>query len=205
MRRVRGPVAYALGDPASARATLIGSILLDGEASAITGVRGAADLALPDSSLVEIGDRTTVRIGAFAKAAGGTTEIALAAGALRFVIRNPAGAKSNYRFSTPTTQVAVRGTVAYLVSGPAGDQVYCVDCAPGDVTVTARGVGDFTIASGQTLNVRRTADRATGATIVANRTINNPAIDQFIGDVSPFGEAAKDGVDVTGSGSGSGI
>ena len=149
---------------------------------------------------MQIGDRTDVRIGAFR---GGATQVVdLKRGALRFVIRHPAGAGTKYLFRTPTSELAVRGTLAYLVSGPNGDQIYCVECAPGDVTARAAGES-YAIASGQTLNVRRILGRAFDATIVPNPTVNNPAIDQFLGGYSPFGRPASEGGnDQTGSESG---
>lgn len=56
--------------------------------------------------------------------------------------------------------------------------------------------------SGQTLNVRRTGERGFDASLVANATINSPAIDQFLGGFSPFGQRAAGGTDITGLESG---
>ena len=204
LARVKGDVGYALGAPAGAPHPVFGRIALPPDAYARTAFRAAARVTLPDSSLIDIGDRTTVQLGRFARDGNvnGTT-IALDRGAVRFDIRRPAGKRSSYRFVTATTQIAVRGTVAYLVSGPRGDQLYCIDCAPGDVTVTTNSpLGTFAVESGQTLNVRRTGERALDASLVANATINNPAIDQFLGGFSPFGQPAAGGTDSTGSESG---
>jgi FecR-like protein len=200
LARVRGEVAYAV--PASAATTrpLTGRIDLAEDARAITGFRAAARLTLPDSSTVEIGDKTDVRLDAF-RGAGTAHGVELRRGALRFTIRHPSGAASNYVFKTPTAQIAVRGTLAYLVSGPNGDQLYCVDCAPGDVTAKAASE-TYRVESGQTLNVRRIGGRAFDAAIVANANVNNPAIDQFLHGFSPFGRPASEGSDPTGSDSG---
>ena len=204
LARVKGDVGYSLGAPAAATHPVFGRVAVPGDAFARTAFHAAAQVTLPDSSQIQLGDRTTVQLGRFTREgsiAGAT--ITLGRGALRFDIRRPAGAKSSYRFVTATTQIAVRGTVAYLVSGPRGDQLYCIDCAPGDVTVTTNSpLGAFAVESGQTLNVRRTGERALDATIVPNATINNPAIDQFLGGFSPFGQPAANGTDVTGSESG---
>lgn len=200
LARVRGEVGYAV--PASAATTrpLVGRIDLSEDARAVTGFRAAARLTLPDSSTVEIGDKTDVRLDAF-RGAAAAHGIVLRRGALRFTIHHPAGAASNYVFKTPTTQIAVRGTLAYLVSGPDGDQLYCVDCAPGDVTANA-GNDTVRVESGQTLNVRRIGGRAFDSAIVANTSVNNPAIDQFLHGFSPFGRPASEGSDPTGSDSG---
>src|ERR1700694_1050392 len=174
----RGDVAYAVPAASATARPLVGSIALSDDARAITGFRAAARLTLPDSSIVEIGDRTDVRLDAFRDAARQHV-IVLNRGALRFTIRHPAGAQSNYTFKTLTSQLAVRGTLAYLVSGPNGDQIYCVECAPGDVAVTT-ALDTYRVESGQTLNVRRIDGRAFDAAIVANTTVNNPAIDEFL-------------------------
>jgi hypothetical protein len=200
LANVRGEVAYAVPAAAASTRPLSGRIALSDDARAITGFRAAARLTLPDSSTVEIGDKTDVRLEAFRDAAT-RHEIVLNHGALRFTIRHPAGAASNYVFKTLTTQLAVRGTLAYLVSGPNGDQIYCVDCAPGDVTVNAANE-TYRVESGQTLNVRRVGGRAFDAAIVPNAGVNNPAIDQFLHGFSPFGRPASEGTDPTASDSG---
>ena len=200
LANVRGEVAYAVPAASASTRPLAGRIALGDDARAITGFRAAARLTLPDSSTVEIGDRTDVRLDAFRDAAT-RHEIVLNHGALRFTIRHPGGAASNYVFKTLTTQLAVRGTLAYLVSGPNGDQIYCVDCAPGDVLVNAANE-TYRVESGQTLNVRRIGGRAFDAAIVANAGVNNPAIDQFLHGFSPFGRPASEGTDPTGSDSG---
>jgi hypothetical protein len=200
LAHVRGDVSYAVPAASATTRPLVGRIDLTDDARAITGFRAAARLTLPDSSVVEIGDKTDVRLDAFRDAAARHT-IALGRGALRFTIRHPAGAASNYVFKTPTSQLAVRGTLAYLVSGPNGDQIYCVDCAPGDVAVSAANE-TYAVQSGQTLNVRRIGGRAFDAAIVPNVTVNNPAIDQFLRGFSPFGRPASEGTDPTGSDSG---
>ena len=200
LARLRGDVAYAVPAATASLRPLAGRIALAEDARAITGFRAAARLTLPDSSTVEIGDKTDVRLDAFRDAAA-RHEVVLNRGALRFTIRHPGGAASTYVFKTLTSQLAVRGTLAYLVSGPNGDQIYCVECAPGDVVVTAAS-DTYRVESGQTLNVRRIGGRAFDAVIVGNATVNNPAIDQFLRGFSPFGRPASEGSDPTGSDSG---
>lgn len=204
LSRTQGVVSYGQADAIDApnlRRRLLGQISLDDDAYVDTDVRAAAQLQLPDSSIVLIGDRTTAQIGAFHALGRGQNVITLNRGAVRFAITHPAGARANYTFQTPTTQVAVRGTVGYLVSGPRGIQLYCVTCGPGDVTI-ATGGESYTLESGQTLNAQ-VSGKAQTVTIVPNATINNPAIDQFLNGFSPFGRPATEGSDITGSESGS--
>ena len=189
LARVKGDVHY--GTPAKA---LLGRIDVPDDTRVATAFHAAAEVTFPDSSVVQIGDNTDVSVGR-------GRLISLTRGALRFTIRHPGGAAANYTFVTPTSQMAVRGTLAYLVTGPAGDQIYCVECAPGDVAVSAAGE-TYGVLSGQTLNVRRRGGHAFDATIVPNASVNNPAIDQFLHGFSPFGRPTAEGSDFTQSGSG---
>ena len=157
---------------------------------------------MPDSSIIQIGDRTDVELGKFRADPNDPNVETLDHGALRFEIRHPQGPQSSYVFRTSTTQIAVRGTIAYLVVGAAGEQVYCIECSPGDVSVRVFGLGSYTVESGQTLSVRNVGAKAFDAAIVPNATINNPAIDQFLNGYSPFGQPAANGSDATGSESG---
>lgn len=204
LRRDKGIVTYKLKD--ASPQSLTGSIAVGDSVLASTSAATLATLQLADSSEIRIGDRTTVRIADLRAAAGANpagATIYLQGGAVRFNIQHPAGARANYRFVTPTSQLAVRGTVGYFVHGSTGDQIYCVTCQDGDVTIVAKAQ-TFTIHSGQTLNVTTRNGSVTSTAVVANRTINNPAIDQFLGGVSPFGQPAADGSDPTGSRSGRG-
>ena len=202
LRRDKGIVTYKVAG--GAPTSLAGEIAVGDKVIATTAIATLATLILRDSSEIRIGDRTTVRVGDLRAAdannpAGGT--IYLQRGAVRFNVSHPTGPRANYIFVTPTTQVAVRGTVGYFVAGPAGNQVYCVKCEAGDVLITTP-TQRVELRSGQSFNVGLSGGAVTATAVVANRTINNPAIDQFLGGVSPFGEFAANGSDFTGSGSG---
>lgn len=203
LSRTAGSVEYGRADAIDApnlRRKLLGEISLENDAYVSTDVRAAARLQLPDSSIVLIGDRTTALVGAFHAAADGENVITLNRGAVRFAVSHAAGQRSNYRFITPTAQIAIRGTVGYVVSGPRGVQLYCVDCLPGDVTLTTANE-TYTIQSGQSINALAVG-KAQTVTIVPNASINNPAIDQFLKGFSPFGRPTSEGSDITGSDSG---
>src|ERR1700730_8806992 len=116
-----------------------------------------------------------------------TNQITVNRGALKFTIHHPQGVRSNYTFTTPTSQIAVRGTEAYLVVGPNGTQVVCLDCAPGDVTVTING-HVVSLQSGQTITVSST----TPATYAVENTVAfNPSLTQFL-DKPPAGPIGSD-------------
>jgi len=197
---VRGDVAFRITEQGAPK-RITGSQILPDDAFASTAFKAAAVLRMPDSSIIQIGDNTVVQIGAFRPDAKSGTVINLKSGALRFTIVHPAGKQSNYTFATSTSQLAVRGTLAYLIAGSRGTQLYCVECAPGDITMTT-AVDTYSIVSGQTLNIRTVGGKAFDADIQSNARINNPAIDQFLNGYSPFGEPMEKGTDFTGSGSG---
>jgi ferric-dicitrate binding protein FerR (iron transport regulator) len=201
LSRLRGDVGYALdAKPGTAVTALVGSILLDHEAVAVTQAKALARVQFVDSSEIQIGDRSRVRIGDL-QAASNQRTIVLEHGALRFDVRHPAGPRSNVVFKTPTSQIAVRGTIGYIVNGPGGDEIYCVSCAADDVEVQA-GNQRFTIQSGQSALVSVRNGLVFDSSILRNQNVNNPAIDQFNGGFSPLGLKGTEGEDPTGSHSG---
>jgi len=155
LRAVRGTSGYRIAVDAPFH-RVFGRMPLAGDALAITQAAANALVTLPDSSEVALGPNTTVRIGAFSDAAVSTpTTITLQNGALRFDVHHPAGARANYRFATPTSQIAVRGTIGLYATGPQGDVVSCLECANGDVVVTV-GTQTFALTSGETLFISLT-------------------------------------------------
>jgi hypothetical protein len=182
LRVVRGTVGYqATKDAAFAR--VFGSYVVQDDQFAVTQAASNGLLVLADSSEVALGQNTTVQVGQITEVAAATPNaLTLIAGALRFSIKHPGGGQSNYRFTTTTSQLAVRGTVGLYSTGPNGDVVSCLDCAPGDVTVTAGG-NSFPLLTGQTASISiagivtismtaalATAFAGTGLSTVANST-----------------------------------
>ena len=152
LRAVRGTSGYRTSSTAPFT-RVVGRIALNDDAFAVTQVASNALVVLPDSSEVALGQNTNVQIGAFNDATAATpTTVTLQNGALRFAVRHPAGAPSNYRFQTVTSQIAVRGTIGLYATGPNGDVVSCLQCDPGDVVVTV-GTQTYTLVTGQTLTI----------------------------------------------------
>jgi hypothetical protein len=152
LRAVRGVAGYRASADAPFN-RVVGRIALGDDAVAVTQVASNALLTLPDSSEVALGANTSVQVGAFNDASAPTpTTLTLRSGALRFNVRHPAGGRSNFRFATVTSQIAVRGTVGLFQTGPNGDVIACLDCAAGDVVVTV-GTQTFALLTGQTLFV----------------------------------------------------
>ena len=152
LRYVRGIDGYRVTQTAPFT-RVVGRIALGDDAFAETQTQSNALVVLQDSSEVALGATTLVRIGAFNDPASTTpTTITLSGGALRFTVRHPQGGRSNYRFVTNTSQLAVRGTTGLYASGPNGDVISCLQCDPGDAVATV-GTQTIPLVSGQTLFV----------------------------------------------------
>jgi hypothetical protein len=175
---VRGTVGYepTVNAPFN---RIFGRAVVPDNAIAVTQEASLGTLTLPDSSQVALGERTQVQVGAFNNGvAGPGSTLTIYHGAMRFAIVHPAGTRSNYIFNTTTSQIAVRGTVAYLITGDDGTQLICVDCAPGDVTITI-GQRVVSLVSGFTITITGPPGFAT-FTISRNDQSYNPAVAQFL-------------------------
>ena len=98
LARVAGVVQYQAGADPTFHG-VFGKIDLSDAALAVTLAQSRAQLILPDSSSIDIGATTRVRLGAFnAVDTGNPNVIVLELGALHFNIKHPAGGRANYRF-----------------------------------------------------------------------------------------------------------
>lgn len=167
LRMVRGTVGYQTTS-AAPFTQVFGSLILTDDEFAVTRAASNGMLQLADSSEVALGENTTIQVGQITQAASATapTTMTLVAGAVRFAIKHPAGQPANYRFVTATSQLAVRGTVGLLSTGASGDVVSCVECAEGDVSITAGGK-TFALLSGQTATISIAGVVTIAATTVA--------------------------------------
>jgi hypothetical protein len=163
LQRVKGTVGYATDPDASDFKTVFAKFDLPDDDFAVTRAQSAAVLALPDSSLISLGENTDVKVSAFdsVSASPGAT-ITVNNGSLRFDIRRPEGGQANYHFQTATSQVAVRGTVGLLSFINGVTTVGCVACAADSVTVTV-GTNTITLVTGQFLTVSALGAVTTGA------------------------------------------
>jgi len=160
--RVKGNVGFATAIDAPLH-QVFGQDLLPDDDFAITQARSAAEVVLPDSSIVALGENTRVQVGAFNTGADGPgSTIVVNGGSLRFDIRRPQGGAANYRFTTTTSQIAVRGTVGLLSVLGGNTTVACLACAADSVTVTA-GTQTITLVTGQLVTISATGAVVTGA------------------------------------------
>jgi len=187
---MKGSVGYKT-DAAAQVKPIAGKQVLPDEAFAVTQMRSIADLNMPDSSVITIGEATEVQVGAFNSAVPAGSKITLKNGALKFSIKHPTGAQANYQFITPTSSIGVRGTEGFLVVGNNGTQLVCLACAAGDVTLTVTATGITTgLVTGQVLTITGTPAAATSV-VGTTSNLNTPAVNQFSNGANPFGNAAQ--------------
>jgi hypothetical protein len=143
---------------------------------AATGSDSQAAILLPDSSRVIIGANSTVRMISFTQSAIAHARFSMTVGKLRFEIQHPSGARADYRFSTPTGQIAVRGTVGDLLSNPGGMQVnvYALSNPALPVQVTLVNGQVFTLAAGQSLVVTAAAGTLTASVSALTHSLFQP-------------------------------
>lgn len=176
LAHVAGTVQYQAGGDAAYH-QVFGKIVLADDAVAVTLAQSRAQVILPDSSAIDIGATTRVRLGAFdAAVITHTNVVTLELGTLHFKIVRPAGGRSNYLFKTVTSQIAVRGTEGYLVTGPSGTDFYCADCGPGDVTVTV-GSHSYQLGTGDQAIIIGTTPANADVDVVARPCANPAAIE----------------------------
>jgi len=162
LQRVSGTIGYE--SPPGSFHAVFGKADLADSALAVTRASSAAVVALPDSSLVSLGENTSVSVGALVAAADGPgSTIQINGGSLRFDMRRPTGGRSNYRFVTPTSQTAVRGTVGLISFLNNTTTVVCLACEADSVVVTV-GNQTFALLTGQMLTVSAAGIVTTTAT-----------------------------------------
>jgi hypothetical protein len=164
----RGSVQYTL---AGSTKTIYTRLIVPDDATAITGPKSLATLTMPDSSEIDIGERTTVQIGQFnAIGSGQDNTIKLNNGALHFVIRHPNGTNANYKFVTPTSQIAIRGTEGFLISNAGGTQVSIIS---GTAQVTALSTGITVAVPAGTTGVVSASGAATVSTTTSTLSVSS--------------------------------
>jgi Na+/proline symporter len=156
LTNVKGAVAYERGDK-HARVFPSASVAMSSSDWAETGADSLARITLPDSSRVLMGSDTRVQLVRFDQSDVAHARVILESGKVRFTVEHPTGAKADYQFSTPTSQIAVRGTEGDISVD--GDQltvnVYStkIPDAPVSVTFTtgSKSGSVITLNAGQSL------------------------------------------------------
>jgi ferric-dicitrate binding protein FerR (iron transport regulator) len=109
LTNVKGSVGYEHDGTAHALVPSVKHSLVDND-YATTQDASQAQVALPDSSLITLGSDTRVQMAFFNQTDIANAKFVVYQGKTRFQVVHPAGAQSNYVFTTPTSNIAVRGT-----------------------------------------------------------------------------------------------
>ena len=181
LTNVKGKVSYEKSGNSARTLVPAASInLADGDVT-VTGDQSTARITLPDSSRVTIASASRVEMSFFNQSDIANAKFVVYQGKARFNVEHPAGQKANYTFSTPTAQIAVRGTEGDI--GIDGNElsinVYHLgdSNAPVEVTFTAGDQNGKTIklVGGQSL----VATLVNGIIQQKIDKINQAAIDKF--------------------------
>jgi FecR-like protein len=177
LQNVKGDVSYQVAAGAQRPLAPRASIVLEDNASAITGANSLGGIVLPDSSRVMIGSSTRVQIGYFTQAQVASAKFYIPYGKVRFKVEHPKGAQANYTFQTPTAQIAVRGTEGDIFSDTAGNlqvNVYQVSNPNLPVQVTLSNGRVFTLTAGQSLTVGAIAGAVTATVSTVSQSSFSP-------------------------------
>ncbi len=135
--RVSGDVGYQTGAN-TPFIPITGQQAVPDNSYVVTHGSGVADLVMPDSSVIRIAQAATIQVGEFHDPGTGTNQITILNGSFRFKVQHPAGGVSNYKFVTPTSQIAVRGTEGLgTVKSDVTQVSTTVSTTPNDVQVAA--------------------------------------------------------------------
>jgi hypothetical protein len=184
LQRVSGTVGYTTTDNGTFN-NVVGSLPLPDKAFAITEANSTGILRMPDSSEIGLGQNTKVQLAAFNDIRNGPgNQITINNGALKFDIRHPAGKKANYRFVTPTSQIAVRGTIGLIAVTAAanGTTTTTIACVSGTFTATV-GTSTVSLAAGNAITVA-------GGTVTTSSLGSVVSSFQSAGITSPTGAGA---------------
>ncbi len=109
LTNVKGAVSYERDGTPHSLVPKVKQLLTDSD-TAVTQTASQAQVALPDSSIVTLGEMTRVQLAFFNQTDIANAKFVVYQGKTRFQVEHPQGGKANYTFVTPTTQIAVRGT-----------------------------------------------------------------------------------------------
>jgi hypothetical protein len=164
----RGSVQYTLDGSTK---TIYTRLVVPDNATAVTGPKSLATLTMPDSSEIDIGERTSVRISDFNSIQSGKDNtISLNGGALHFIIRHPEGQQANYKFVTPTSQIAIRGTEGFLISNAGGTSLTITS---GTASITALSSGVTVAVPAGTTGIVSVSGAATVSTTTSTLSVSS--------------------------------
>jgi len=111
LQNLHGSVTYitASGPPPRELAPSASTVLFDDDV-AQTGTASMAAVLLADSSQIIMASNSVLKLDSFSQDAIAHAHFVISNGKMRFRVMHPNGARADYRFTTPTGEIAVRGT-----------------------------------------------------------------------------------------------
>ena len=163
LQNLHGVVHYLTADGAPGRALAPkASAVLSDDDVAQTGTASIATITLADSSQIMMGSNSTLKLDTFSAAQVAQAHFVLFNGKMRFNVQHPAGARADYRFTTPTAQIAVRGTVGDIAADPVDGvrmNVYSTSDPALPVHVSMLDGSQYDIGAGQKIWMRWTSGK----------------------------------------------
>ena len=177
LQRLSGRLDYQ-GATAERRESIVGQLLVQPHGYAFTRANSMAAIDLPDSSVVSVGASSRVGLGLFDREAWGSRSVmTIYDGAIHFAVKHPAGARANYTFVTPTSQVAIRGTEGVIVVRGDETIIACVHGTNNDTLVLYGKNQKMYVPVGMTVRIR--GGRGKVSTMSMRRGISGPEFSQF--------------------------
>jgi hypothetical protein len=177
LQRVSGELDYQSSADEN-REAITGQLLVKPRGFALTQTHSMAAIDLPDSSVVSIGASSRVGLGHFDRETWGSRSVmTIYDGAIHFAVKHPAGARANYTFVTPTSQIAIRGTEGIIVVRGDETIIACVHGTNNDTLVTYGRGRQMYVPVGMTVRIR--GGMGNTAVMSMRRGIVGPEFDQF--------------------------
>jgi ferric-dicitrate binding protein FerR (iron transport regulator) len=158
LQNLRGEVHYATADGAPARTLAPQALVVLGDDDvAQTGSASMAAITLADSSRIVMASDSTLKLDAFTMTQVAHAHFVLFNGKMRFKVQHPSGARADYTFTTPTAQIAVRGTEGDIAADPVDGvrmNVYSTSDPALPVRVTMLDGSQYDIEAGQKIWMR---------------------------------------------------
>jgi hypothetical protein len=111
LQNLHGTVSWITSDNAAPHAIAPNAqVALNNDDVAQTGASSMGAITLPDSSRIVMASNSVLKLDHFSQDQVANAHFVLFYGKMRFTVEHPQGAKANYTFTTPTGEIAVRGT-----------------------------------------------------------------------------------------------
>lgn len=176
LQNLHGIVTYQTNDGAQAHALARSAMtaLADDDVAA-TGVASMGAITLPDSSKIVMASNSVLKLDTFSDDQVARAHFVIFNGKMRFSVEHSAGAKANYTFTTPTAEIAVRGTLGDISVDPLDGVRVNVYTASVPVEISMIDGEHYSVPMGQKIWMRWTS----GKLIARVTPITQAEIDRF--------------------------